>query len=142
MRIDDSLRIVRRNLEAKGKSAAQIEAVIQRNLALDRGKKPAVRRVDVLETSRGKILVQAKLDVEQRATRIAELDALVYDTFISDVPQACKVRLDWVYRKAQVVRRGQQGGASYDAAVAAVKFAWADAPRSFNDALVALGVEG
>lgn len=139
MRIDDSLKIVRRNLQASGKSPAEIELVVRKNLALDRGKKAVVR---MLETSRGKIIVQAKLDAEQRATRIAQLDALVKGTFIENVPEACKVRLDWVYRKAQVVRLGQGGGAAYDAAVAAVKFAWADAPRSFNDALTALGVEG
>jgi hypothetical protein len=82
----------------------------------------------LLKTQDGRqIAVQARREIkgQEIASRIRQLKELVYDTFVANVPAGHRIHRE-IYQMAKPVIRdlGARGGADYDRAVTAVKFAW------------------
>ena len=82
----------------------------------------------LLKTQDGRhIVFEARHEIKSQeiGTRIRQLKALVYETFVSKVPEGHRVHRD-VYQDAKPVIRslGVKGGIEFTRAITALKFAW------------------
>jgi hypothetical protein len=102
------------------------------------------------KTSAGQAVVQAKLDDEKYGTvaeRIRQLKELVHDTFVV-MPRTAepvngwvpRVRFDLYQRSKETCRKiGQEGGARYEKAITAVRYALTGS-KAYRDAIETLGL--
>ena len=82
----------------------------------------------LLQTRSGKaIAFQARREIHSMeiAARIRTMKELCYRTFVAEVPAGHRVHREVYQNSKQVIRQlGVKGGAEYDRALAALKFAW------------------
>jgi len=79
------------------------------------------------------LVVKSKKSIHSQkiGERIRTLKNLVYNTFITDIPQGASKRWD-VYNKAKPAIRklGKKGGEDYNHAITALKYVWVGIDRN------------